>query len=644
MASLAHPPLAFNERGAPLSTLYGDVYRSNDGALAESQAVFVDGCGLAEHFQSARRSCVLEIGFGFGLNLLATAKTLAAVASPQASLSFVSIEAHPLSEADLRSGHRAFGVHTEPLLIELAAQWPAATPGIHRVVLDRGRITLLLAFGYAARMLPRLRLRADAIYLDGFSPSLNPSAWESRVLRQLARLAAPGARLSTYSAASTVRDGLAQAGFEVRRVPGFGRKRDRIAGHYAPRWRTWAPPPAAPDWPDRHAAVIGAGLAGVTVAARLAAAGWRVTLIDRREAPGIGGSGQPLIADHLHLSPDDNLLARLTRAALALRQPASAVGTRTIGRLSLASSIEEYDRQREMLHRLAFPDTYARLVDASEASELAGCLLQSGGVWLPASTITRPTERVSNLLLQAGALIAWKGACEVLAIEPEPTLGVWRVRGADGQVVSMAPVVVLCDASGQSMTPQLQSIPLRRVRGQTTWVRHPALSGLRTVLGGAAYAVPDQGRVLTGSTYDDGEALEPEVDSDLSNARRLERTVGLGAGALQYSLDSAAVGFRWTAVDRLPLIGALPDEPAADLAREPLLKNERLPLPRFQGLFCARGFGSRGSLWSTLAAECIAASIEGEPMPIESDLIEAIDPARDLRHAMRRGGQGGSSR
>ncbi|MFM7570435.1 MAG: bifunctional tRNA (5-methylaminomethyl-2-thiouridine)(34)-methyltransferase MnmD/FAD-dependent 5-carboxymethylaminomethyl-2-thiouridine(34) oxidoreductase MnmC, partial [Betaproteobacteria bacterium] len=110
MASLAHPPLAFNERGAPVSTLYGDVYRSNDGALAESQAVFVDGCRLAEHFQSARRSCVLEIGFGFGLNLLATAKTLAAVASPQATLSFVSIEAHPLSEADLRSGHRAFGV------------------------------------------------------------------------------------------------------------------------------------------------------------------------------------------------------------------------------------------------------------------------------------------------------------------------------------------------------------------------------------------------------------------------------------------------------------------------------------------------------------------------------------------------------
>ena len=639
MASLAHPPLAFNERGAPVSTLYGDVFRSGDGALEESQAVFVDGCALAERFQSARRSCVLEIGFGFGLNLLATARTFSAVASQQARLSFVSIEAHPLSEADLRSGHRAFGLHTEPLLLELASQWPAATPGIHRLTLDSGRITLLLVFGYAARMLPRLRLRADAIYLDGFSPSSNPTAWEASVLRQLARLSAPGARLSTYSAAAVVRDGLAQAGFEVRRVAGFGRKRDRIEAHYAPRWRSWPPPPVAPDWPDRHAAVIGAGLAGVTVAARLASAGWRVTLIDRRDAPGIEGSGQPLIADHLHLSPDDNLLARLTRAALALRQVRCTVGARVIGRLALASSPEEHDKQRAMLLRLGFPESYARFVDASAASDLAGCKLQTGGVWLPGSTVTYPSERIANLLSRAGSLISWKGACEVSAIEPDPTLGVWRVRAVDGEVASVAPVVVLCDASGQIVTPPLRSIPLRRVRGQTTWVRHAALSGLRTVLGGSAYAVPDQGRVLTGSTYDDGDALEPDPDADLSNARRLERTVGLGSGTLEGALDSAAVGFRWTASDRLPLIGAHPNELEAGLARDALLKNERLPLPRLQGLFCARGFGSRGSLWSTLAAECIAASVEGDPMPLESDLIDAIDPARDLRHAMRRGGQ-----
>jgi tRNA 5-methylaminomethyl-2-thiouridine biosynthesis bifunctional protein len=639
MASLAHPPLAFNERGAPVSTLYGDVFRSNDGALAESQAVFVDGCALTEQFQRARRTCVLEIGFGFGLNLLATAKTFTAVASPPSKLSFISIEAHPLSEADLRSGHRAFGVHTEPVLVELVSQWPAATPGIHRLTLDRGRITLLLVFGYAARMLPRLRLRADAIYLDGFSPSSNPTAWESGVLRQLARLAAPGARLSTYSSATAVRDGLTQVGFEVRRIAGFGRKRDRIEAHYAPRWRTWAPPPAAPDWSDRHAAVIGAGLAGVTVAARLASVGWRVTLIDRRETPGLEGSGQPLIADHLHLSPDDNLLARLTRAALALRQPGSAAGARTIGRLSLASSLEEHDKQRAMLLRLEFPDSYAQFVDASAASDLAGCQLQYGGVWLPTSTVTYPTERISSPLSQAGSLISWKGACEVSAIEPDPTLGVWQVRTNHGDIVSVAPVVVLCDASGQAVTPQLRSIPLRRVRGQTTWVRHPALSGLRAVLGGAAYAVPEQGRVLTGSTYDDGDSLEPALDADLSNARRLERTVGLEASSLERALDSAAVGFRWTASDRLPLIGSLPNEPAAALSRDALLKNERVPLPRFKGLFCARGFGSRGSLWSTLAAECIAASLEGDPMPLESDLIEAIDPARDLRHAMRRGGQ-----
>ena len=49
---------------------------------------------------------------------------------------------------------------------------------------------------------------------------------------ELARIARPGARLATYTAARAVREGLARAGFEVERLPGFGLKKHRLVGRW----------------------------------------------------------------------------------------------------------------------------------------------------------------------------------------------------------------------------------------------------------------------------------------------------------------------------------------------------------------------------------------------------------------------------
>ena len=638
MTRFVHPPLAFDGHGSPYSTVFEDVFRSRDGALAESEDVFVRGCSIEERWRGERQMCVLEVGFGLGLNLLATARAFERTAHPLARLDYVSIEARPLSQADLAAAHQAYALHDAPLLREVVERWPPAVPGLHRVMLDGGRIRLLLAIGEAASLLPKLQLRADTIYLDGFAPSRNPSAWEPRVLRQLARLAAPGARLATYSAAAAVRDGLAQAGFEVERVEGFGRKRERINARYAPRWKTWTPPPPPPQWDQRHAAVVGAGLAGVLVAGRLVSEGWRVTLIDRQSQPGGEGSRQPWIADHVHLSPDDNVLARLTRSALWLRDETVAAALRPLGRLALAKDPADAEHQAHTLSRLGFPTNFARLLDAHAASELAGCPVPAGGIWMPDAMTARPGALIESVMaLNAGA-IEWIGNCEVRRLQRDCTTGQWHLIADDGRGVARAPVVVLCDASGRLEMPSLHSLALRRVRGQTSWARHPALSGLRTVLGGAAYAVPDGDQVLIGATYDDDDGVNPDPASDHSNARRLAACLGFASDDFQGVVTSASVGFRWTAADRLPVIGALPDEAAAADASEALVRNDRLAIPRHAGLYCARGFGSRGLLWSGLAAEMIASALNGMPGALERDLADSIDPARGVRQMLRRRG------
>lgn len=87
--------------------------------------------------------------------------------------------------------------------------------------------------GLAAEMLPRWDGAADAWFLDGFAPARNPELWTADLMAEVARHTAPGGTVATYTAAGHVRRALADAGFEVTRLPGYGRKRHMTAGRLA---------------------------------------------------------------------------------------------------------------------------------------------------------------------------------------------------------------------------------------------------------------------------------------------------------------------------------------------------------------------------------------------------------------------------
>jgi len=126
---------------------------------------------------------------------------------------------------------------------ELAAQWPPLVQGLHRLSFDDERVRLHLAFGDAARWVPQWVARVDAFFLDGFAPDRNPAMWDERLLKALARLAAPGSTASTWSAARRVRDGLTSAGFTVNKSPGRGGKREITTARFEPPATRRAAPP-----------------------------------------------------------------------------------------------------------------------------------------------------------------------------------------------------------------------------------------------------------------------------------------------------------------------------------------------------------------------------------------------------------------
>lgn len=194
----------------PVSLQFDDPFYSLQGGLAETRHVFLAGNGLPGRFVPGFH--VAELGFGTGLNFLTTLQAFRA-AGVAGRLQFTSFEAYPLAAPALR---RALAPFAPDLPVDLLAEVGD---------LDGPDFSLRVIIGDAAQTLPGWAGRADAWYLDGFSPAKNPELWTPELLAAVARQTAPGGTAATYSAAGHVRAGLQAAGFAVSRVPGFGAKR-----------------------------------------------------------------------------------------------------------------------------------------------------------------------------------------------------------------------------------------------------------------------------------------------------------------------------------------------------------------------------------------------------------------------------------
>ena len=224
----------FTDPHAPRSAGYGDVYHARAGAAEQARHVWLGGNRLPARWQRRARFVILETGFGLGNNFLETWAAWRNDVARCERLWFVSIEKHPPTQADLA---RALAASPWPeLAAALVDAWPPLTAGHHRLGFDDGRVVLQLVFDDVSAALRELRLQADAFYLDGFAPSLNPQMWDRHVLKALGRLAAPQATAATWSVARPVRDGLLSAGFQVERAPGFGGKREMTVADYAPAY------------------------------------------------------------------------------------------------------------------------------------------------------------------------------------------------------------------------------------------------------------------------------------------------------------------------------------------------------------------------------------------------------------------------
>ncbi|MFN3883985.1 MAG: bifunctional tRNA (5-methylaminomethyl-2-thiouridine)(34)-methyltransferase MnmD/FAD-dependent 5-carboxymethylaminomethyl-2-thiouridine(34) oxidoreductase MnmC [Rhodocyclaceae bacterium] len=619
--------LTFDGNGTPFSASFGDVYHSASGGLDQARHVFLSGNGLLggdPRWRGRSHFAILETGFGLGLNFLVTWQAWRDDPRRPARLHYFAIELHPFRSADLARLHENLP-GLAPLAAQLRLHWPSLIPGFHRLHFEGGAVTLTLVLGDARHVLHDIAGQFDAFYLDGFSPAKNPEMWSAEVCEGLAWLAKPNATLATWTVAGEVRRNLAAAGFAVERRPGFGAKREMLVGRY-----TGGAVLPAPSFSGRRIAVIGAGIAGLACAERLAARGCEVALFERREriAAETSGNHQAILLPALAV--DATRLSRLNQVAFlyALRRlddlvaAGHAVAHGRCGVFQIARDAVHAEKQAAIVTEQGLPDDFAQFFDAEAAKSIVGAALAGPGWWFPRAGWVAPASLAVALLAHAGPRLSLRLDTTVAAMAE--TADGWQLLDAAGKPLWEGATVILAHAHGIPTLPQAAHLPILCFRGQTTHLpadRLPAAP--RSVICREGYlAPPYEGIASLGASFKRSRELAPTEEEHAANLARLEAMLPGWSARFAAGNLAGRVGLRPVSPDKLPLVGALP-MPTCE--PRPLAHVE---WPRLPGLFVASGFGARGFVWAPLMAELIASQILGEPLPIGHELAAAVDPAR----------------
>ncbi len=599
-------------RGVPLSLEYGDFYHGEAGALPQARHVFLRGSDLPDRWRGRAAFTIAETGFGLGHNFLAAWRAWLDDAQRSSRLHYLAFEAHPFAVADLRRAWSRLSDDHQSLARELADRWPELLPGVHRLELQGGRVTLTLLFGDIRRLARQADARVDAFFLDGFAPRVNPDMWSPAVFGQLRRLAVAGATVATWCSAGQVRRDLRDAGFLVDKTPGIAGKREITTAVLRPGLGAALPDPAR-----LRVAVVGGGLAGAGVAQALAGRGHEVEVWDPQCAldvdPALRRRGAAALVPAL--SPDDDTRSRLSRAGLDRARArwlglGEAARPQACGALVCAQSESQAHVQRQALVRLGFPEGWVRWLDPVQAGLQAGAGVPWGGLWFPGALRVCPGELIAALLGLPG-VTRRPAAVDSLAQVAD---GGWSLRDAEGREVGRADRVVVANAlRARTLLADLVTVErlpvlsgLTPLAGQVSLYPAGASDVPRCVLSGHGYCLPPRdGWGVVGSTYrpDVAEAVADEA----GHRDILARVQGwVAARDIPWLGRGEAVGWAgWRAAtrDHLPLIGAVPDRP---------------------GLWLACAYGSRGLSWSALAGDLIGAWLDGEPVPAERELVRRI--------------------
>lgn len=290
----------------PIHERFGDIYFSKENPVQESLHTFLKG--VDAYISQNKKTIIVELGFGSGLNFLTLVKLLQDQ-NIKNQVDFYSCEKYPLQKKDLKKIAQMFP--SLALFYEkLYKQYPPLVLGWFTLTIS-SLVKLHLYWGDVQDFVKQLACqKADFVFLDGHAPAQNPQMWNALLLKSLADKIKINGIVKSFSVAGSLRRTLQQHGFLVKKISGIGKKRSVL---FAQKIETstcdtfdslpwFSLLKVSGKQKNKTVAIVGAGISGSSLSYFLLKKKYNVILIDRqkeiaREASGnLAGMVHPALA------------------------------------------------------------------------------------------------------------------------------------------------------------------------------------------------------------------------------------------------------------------------------------------------------------------------------------------------------------
>ncbi len=485
----------------PFSHDLEDIYWSRDAGVSEKSHVFIAPVQSHwQHLSTSSHFTIGELGFGFGLNFLLTVEKWRKQRT-KGTLYYIAFENRPVSADDLA---KLQALLPRAQVEEFLQHYPLPFQGRHVIWYDEN-IRLTLVFDDALDALRDTSAQLDAWFLDGFNPKKNDNLWNKRVYGQLFRLSRPGTTLTTYSVAGEVRRELTNAGFQITRKPGFGRKRQMLFAYTSGNWT-----PANRETP--RVAIVGKGLAGSYLYESLKRRSVEVQVFENGEAT---SNKVPQLAVYPPLAVSSEHRYRFSLVAYAYTRQNNPYFHQT-GLTLKPKNARELDRWKKIASQ--FPDDFLCIRNNDIQFPDAG--------WLDSRNLTNSIPSKSRHIDE----VNWTGTN-------------WQLCSERNRYEADVTILAHGAQTSPFAMPQLINI----IPGLALSVRQTT-SESEVITGDATVFPPHNGLSTVTGVYDHAmlEPTEHHVNALLNHTGESE-------------LVSSVVGLRGAARDRLPICGSMPN-------------------------------------------------------------------------------------
>ena len=394
---------------------------------------------------------------------------------------------------------------------------------------------------------------------------------------------------------------------------------------------------------EKKIAIIGGGIAGASLAYSLNKRGANVTLIDRTGKIGTHTSGNPvaLISPKLNLHFDNygrffpQAFIYTSILIKALERDGEDIFLKPKGIITIAKSEKEKLYQKELIETLNWPTSEVKYLSESEISKISDFSAPFGGIYIPkAGSIN--TKKFLKALIQDTKIVMG----DVQKVEKK--IDGWALFIKTQKKPFIYDNIVFANAL-ESFENISLSCPLIPNRGQITYI--PSIHKTITSSFGGYLTPPINfnGEYIQtlGATYD---KWNIKTHPNWAKLRKKDHHLLLEKLRV-YDKETSfpenlkgRASLRATSLDHMPIAGQIINLNELKKIPKNIYKQTPINIPHRaieNGLFMLTGLGSRGFQTAPILSEFIASLMDGTPFPIDTEIVNAVHPARFALKSLR---------